>query len=100
MVYRYRKTGSWVATKPSWEILLLLQVEEQPRKLEHVIKVSHLCLYRDQPQLDNKSDTYLEQVRYKYRTATGAVPSASAAHCQHLASEYRYLHVNQILYVP
>jgi len=74
MVNRSRKTGSWVATKPSWEILLLLQVEEQPRKLEHVIKVSHLCLYRDQPQLDNKSDTYLEQVRYKYRTVPQPVP--------------------------
>jgi len=46
-------------------------VEEQPRKLEHVIKVSHLCLYRDQPQLDSKSDTYLEQVIFHFRaTAT------------------------------
>jgi hypothetical protein len=51
--------------------LSFIQVEEQPRKLEHVIKVSHLCLYRDQPQLDSKSDTYLEQVIFHFReTAT------------------------------
>ena len=37
-------------------------MEEQPRKLEHVIKVSHVCLNRDQPHLDSKSEKYLEQV--------------------------------------
>jgi len=42
-------------------LFLAAKVEEQPRKLEHVIKVSHICLHRDQPHLDSKSEQYLEQ---------------------------------------
>ena len=35
-------------------LFLAAKVEEQPRKLEHVIKVSHLCLHRETP--DPKSE--------------------------------------------
>ena len=42
-------------------LFLAAKVEEQPRKLEHVIKVAHMCLHRGQPQLDVRSDTYQEQ---------------------------------------
>merc|ERR1719422_2625860 len=45
----------------SASLFLAAKVEEQPRKLEHVIKVSHICLHRDQPHLDSKSEQYLEQ---------------------------------------
>jgi len=44
-------------------LFLAAKVEEQPRKLEHVIKVSHICLHRDQPHLDSKSEQYLEQAQ-------------------------------------
>jgi len=44
-------------------LFLAAKVEEQPRKLEHVIKVSYICLHRDQPQLDAKSEQYLEQAQ-------------------------------------
>merc|ERR1740128_570413 len=44
-------------------LFLAAKVEEQPRKLEHVIKVSHVCLYRDHPTLDSKSEQYLEQAQ-------------------------------------
>jgi hypothetical protein len=37
-------------------LFLAAKVEEQPRKLEHVIKVAHMCLNRDQPSLDTKSE--------------------------------------------
>ena len=37
-------------------IFLSAKVEEQPRKLEHVLKASHLCLHKDEPQVDPKSD--------------------------------------------
>lgn len=37
-------------------LFLAAKVEEQPRKLEHVIKVAHICLHRDQPSLDSRSD--------------------------------------------
>lgn len=37
-------------------LFLAAKVEEQPRKLEHVIKVAHMCLNRDQPPLDTKSE--------------------------------------------
>ncbi|XP_013790298.1 cyclin-T2-like [Limulus polyphemus] len=42
-------------------LFLAAKVEEQPRKLEHVIKVAHMCLHRDAPPLDTKSETYMEQ---------------------------------------
>merc|ERR1712012_715353 len=41
-------------------LFLAAKVEEQPRKLEHVIKVSHVCLNRNDPHLDSKSEKYLE----------------------------------------
>lgn len=37
-------------------IFLAAKVEEQPRKLEHVIKVAHMCLHRDAPNFDLKSE--------------------------------------------
>ncbi|XP_013398667.1 cyclin-T1 [Lingula anatina] len=42
-------------------IFLAAKVEEQPRKLEHVIKVAHMCLHRE--PLDVKSEAYLEQAQ-------------------------------------
>ncbi|XP_054161734.1 cyclin-T2-like isoform X2 [Oppia nitens] len=46
----------------SCALFLAAKVEEQPRKLEHVIKVSHMCLHRDSPQpLDVKSEAYKDQ---------------------------------------
>ena len=36
-------------------LFLAAKVEEQPRKLEHVIKVAHMILHRDQAPLDTKS---------------------------------------------
>ncbi|XP_063985967.1 cyclin-T2 isoform X2 [Diachasmimorpha longicaudata] len=37
-------------------LFLAAKVEEQPRKLEHVIKVAHMCLHKDQNTPDTKSD--------------------------------------------
>lgn len=37
-------------------LFLAAKVEEQPRKLEHVITVAHWCLYREEPKLDTKSE--------------------------------------------
>ncbi len=42
-------------------LFLAAKVEEQPRKLEHVIKVAHMCLFKGQPQLDVRSEAYIEQ---------------------------------------
>ncbi|XP_013792809.2 cyclin-T2-like, partial [Limulus polyphemus] len=42
-------------------LFLAAKVEEQPRKLEHVINVAHRCLHRDAPALDIKSEAYMEQ---------------------------------------
>ncbi|XP_075231038.1 cyclin T [Lycorma delicatula] len=41
-------------------LFLAAKVEEQPRKLEHVIKVAYMCLHREQSHLDTKSEQYLE----------------------------------------
>ncbi|XP_060793505.1 cyclin-T1-like [Neoarius graeffei] len=42
-------------------LFLAAKVEEQPRKLEHVIKVAHACLNPQESPLDSRSDTYLQQ---------------------------------------
>ncbi|XP_053554206.1 cyclin-T2 isoform X2 [Bombina bombina] len=44
-------------------LFLAAKVEEQPRKLEHVIKVSHACLNPPDQLLDTKSDAYLQQAQ-------------------------------------
>ena len=37
-------------------LFLAAKVEEQLRKLEHVLKVAHMCLHREGPPLDVKSE--------------------------------------------
>ncbi|XP_021092563.1 cyclin-T2 isoform X2 [Heterocephalus glaber] len=44
-------------------LFLAAKVEEQARKLEHVIKVAHACLYPLEPLLDTKCDAYLQQTQ-------------------------------------
>ncbi|GBO00820.1 hypothetical protein AVEN_227599-1 [Araneus ventricosus] len=39
-------------------LFLAAKVEEQPRKLEHVIKMAHACLHKENPQLDTRSEDY------------------------------------------
>jgi len=40
-------------------LFLAAKVEEQPRKLEHVIRVAHMCLHRETPSLDTHSEVKL-----------------------------------------
>lgn len=40
-------------------LFLAAKVEEQPRKLEHVIRVAHACLHRGAPPLDTSSEVIL-----------------------------------------
>ncbi|XP_077472317.1 cyclin-T1 isoform X1 [Stigmatopora argus] len=44
-------------------LFLAAKVEEQPRKLEHVIKVAHACLNPQEPSPDIRSDAYLQQAQ-------------------------------------
>ncbi|CAL1683105.1 unnamed protein product [Lasius platythorax] len=44
-------------------LFLAAKVEEQPRKLEHVIKIAYTCLHRDTPPPDNRSEQFLEQAQ-------------------------------------
>ncbi|KAM3871979.1 cyclin-T1-like isoform 2-T2 [Diretmus argenteus] len=44
-------------------LFLAAKVEEQPRKLEHVIKVTHACLNPQDPSPDVRSDAYLQQAQ-------------------------------------
>ncbi|XP_051565910.1 cyclin-T2-like [Myxocyprinus asiaticus] len=44
-------------------LFLAAKVEEQPRKLEHVIKVTHACLNPQESPLDTKSNAYLQQAQ-------------------------------------
>ena len=37
-------------------LFLAAKVEEQPRKLEHVIKIAHACISPQEPALDTKSN--------------------------------------------
>ncbi|NXQ88786.1 CCNT1 protein, partial [Nyctibius grandis] len=44
-------------------LFLAAKVEEQPRKLEHVIKVAHACLHPLETPLETKSEAYLQQAQ-------------------------------------
>ncbi|XP_072173487.1 uncharacterized protein [Diadema setosum] len=44
-------------------LFLAAKVEEQPHKLEHVIRVCHACLHRGEPPLDPRSNTYAAQAQ-------------------------------------
>uniref|UniRef100_H3BDK5 Cyclin-T1 n=1 Tax=Latimeria chalumnae TaxID=7897 RepID=H3BDK5_LATCH len=44
-------------------LFLAAKVEEQPRKLEHVIKVTHACLNPQEPSPDIRSEAYLQQAQ-------------------------------------
>jgi cyclin T len=45
-------------------LFLAAKVEEQPRKLEHIIKVAQMCLQKtNQTPLDRRSEVYLEQAQ-------------------------------------
>lgn len=42
-------------------LFLAAKVEEQPRKLEHVIKVAHACLNPQEPSPDVRSDVSVQK---------------------------------------
>ncbi|KAE8626304.1 hypothetical protein XENTR_v10006581 [Xenopus tropicalis] len=44
-------------------LFLAAKVEEQPRKLEHVIRVAHACLSPLEPAPDTRSEAYLQQAQ-------------------------------------
>ncbi|XP_006902562.1 PREDICTED: cyclin-T1 [Elephantulus edwardii] len=44
-------------------LFLAAKVEEQPKKLEHVIKVAHACLHPQESLPDIRSEAYLQQVQ-------------------------------------
>ncbi|XP_075055754.1 cyclin-T1 isoform X2 [Mixophyes fleayi] len=44
-------------------LFLAAKVEEQPRKLEYVIKVAHACLNPQEPPPDTRSEAYLQQAQ-------------------------------------
>nr|XP_009858975.1 cyclin-T2 isoform X2 [Ciona intestinalis] len=44
-------------------LFLAAKVEEQPKKLEHVLKICYVCLHPDKPHLDTHSDSYLKQAQ-------------------------------------
>uniref|UniRef100_A0A4W6FE01 Cyclin T2b n=1 Tax=Lates calcarifer TaxID=8187 RepID=A0A4W6FE01_LATCA len=44
-------------------LFLAAKVEEQPRKLEHVIKIAHACINPQEPALDTKSNAFQQQTQ-------------------------------------
>ncbi len=44
-------------------LFLAAKVEEQPRKLEHIIKVAQMCLQKGQPNPDRRPEMYAEQAQ-------------------------------------
>ena len=44
-------------------LFLAAKVEEQPRKLEHVIRVAHACIHPQEAPIDTKSHAYLQQAQ-------------------------------------
>ncbi|XP_021574665.1 cyclin-T1 isoform X3 [Carlito syrichta] len=52
----------WNSVAPA-ALFLAAKVEEQPKKLEHVIKVAHACLHPQESLPDTRSEAYLQQVQ-------------------------------------
>ncbi|XP_028255463.1 cyclin-T2b [Parambassis ranga] len=44
-------------------LFLAAKVEEQPRKLEHVIKIAHVCINPQEPAQDTKSNAFQQQAQ-------------------------------------
>ncbi|XP_003966543.1 cyclin-T2-like [Takifugu rubripes] len=44
-------------------LFLAAKVEEQPRKLEHVVKIAHACINPQEPALDTKSNAFQQQAQ-------------------------------------
>ncbi|XP_068165332.1 cyclin-T2-like [Antennarius striatus] len=44
-------------------LFLAAKVEEQPRKLEHVIKIAYACISPQEPALDTKSNAFQQQAQ-------------------------------------
>ncbi|XP_031707925.1 cyclin-T2b isoform X1 [Anarrhichthys ocellatus] len=44
-------------------LFLAAKVEEQPRKLEHVIKIAHACINPQEPAVDTKSNAFQQQTQ-------------------------------------
>ncbi|XP_068446589.1 cyclin-T2b isoform X1 [Clinocottus analis] len=44
-------------------LFLAAKVEEQPRKLEHVIKIAHACINPQEPAIDTKSNAFQQQTQ-------------------------------------
>ncbi|KAK2880389.1 cyclin-T2-like isoform X1 [Channa argus] len=44
-------------------LFLAAKVEEQPRKLEHVIKIAHACINPQEPALDTKGNAFHQQAQ-------------------------------------
>lgn len=55
-MYVFKCLGAFVQIISPTTLFLAAKVEEQPRKLEHVIKVAHACLNPQEPPLDTKSN--------------------------------------------
>lgn len=47
-------------------LFLAAKVEEQPRKLEHVIKVTHACLNPQDPSPDTRSDVSTDSIYVRW----------------------------------
>ncbi|CAK8672301.1 unnamed protein product [Clavelina lepadiformis] len=61
-VYHSYAVFSRYAIAPT-ALFLAAKVEEQPKKLEHVLKICHACLHPDKPHLDTHSEPYLKQAQ-------------------------------------
>ncbi|XP_025759901.1 cyclin-T2 isoform X7 [Oreochromis niloticus] len=70
-------------------LFLAAKVEEQPRKLEHVIKVAHACLNPQEPPLDTKSN----QARIWHRLPISWLPTGCypAPLCCTLTAHHSFL---------
>ncbi|KAG7258871.1 hypothetical protein CRUP_020938 [Coryphaenoides rupestris] len=85
-------------------LFLAAKVEEQPRKLEHVIKVSHACLNPQEPPLDSKSKAYLQQAQelVLLETISAADPcdAVSHNHHHHLSTELTHKFLQILEKIP
>lgn len=81
-------------------LFLAAKVEEQPRKLEHVIKVAHACLHPQETPLDTKSEVSVEIGELGSGVRSGGTRNGNGGSVLHPESRGYSISLNRVQQYP
>jgi len=77
-------------------LFLAAKVEEQPRKLDYVIKVAHACLHPQETPLDTKSEVSVEIGELGSAVRSGGTRNGNGGGVPHPESRGRSVSLNRV----